>query len=215
MSYEIRECTEKDYEDIFYINRESKLFATAQFMTSPISIHKTIKNSKKLFLVASDKETDETVGYILGKMRTKGVFFNELLGVKKPHRRKGIGGGLIISLLKLINKRNINSIPNKFYAWKWFAEVPTYNYEALQMYNVLKFQVEGILKRHTSAKTDIYMIAFLLDESNIPEHGKHVNYPAKIEDKTIFTYLNKKHSKEIKETTEESNSKANLKNWLK
>lgn len=192
MSYEIHSCSEKNFDGVFKINVESNLFATAQFITSPMTIERTVKNKKKLFLVAECLETNETVGYIIGKMKTTGVFYNELLGVKKEHRRKGIGGGLIIALLKLLNIEEINGLKNNFSAWKWFADVPTYNYEALQMYKSMSFTTEGIMKKHTRAKTDIHIMSFFLDEKKIPEYGKHVSHPANILDKTIKQYLQNK-----------------------
>ena len=219
MIYEIRQCyiDENDFKGIFDINKESNLFATAQFMTSPMSIEKTVKNKKKLLLIAKELKTNDTVGYILGKIKTNGVFFNELLGVKKEYRRKGIGGGLIIALLKLLNQKEINNIKNNFYAWKWFAEVPAYNYEALQMYKSLKFPVEGILRKHTRAKTDIYMLAFFLDEKEIPKYGEHVSNPAKITDKSIFNYLTEKLSDKLitNNITELLNKKTNLNYYIK
>jgi len=216
MEYRIHNCTKKDFNGVWKINKESNLFATAQFMTSPMTIEKTMKSKKKLFLVAECLDTNETVGYILGKMRTKGVFFNELLGVTKEHRRRGVGGGLIIALLKLININKINKIENKFWGWKWFAEVPAYNYDALQMYKSLNFPVEGILKRHTKAKTDIYMVSFFLDEREIPKYGEHVSNPAKIIDDTIEQYLEIKLNGNIKKKNKiNSNSTSNIKHWLK
>jgi len=193
MNITIKGCESEDVEGVFKINKESNLFATAQFMTSPMSIEKTMKSLKNLMLVA--KDGNDTVGYILGKMKTRGVFYNELLGVTKDHRRHGIGGALIISLLNLIGKEKIGGIPNKFWGWKWSADVPAYNFEALQMYKAMEFTVEGCMKRHTSAKTDIYIISFFLDERKIPAYGAHLkeSVPAVIESHGIFHYLRTKH----------------------
>lgn len=165
------------------MNKQSNLFATAQFLTSPKAIKNTL-HSQKIFLVA--EVNNKTVGFILGKMRTRGVCFNLLLAVDKPFRRRGIGGGLIIAMLKLLSLKQVDGLPNPYYSWKWYAEVPAYNFEALQMYKALNFPVEGILRKHTSAKTDIYILAFYLDERQIPEYGKHVHNPIDIDDSLLL-----------------------------
>lgn len=214
MAYEIHSCLEKNFKGVFEINKESHLFATAQFITSPMTIERTVKNKKKLFLVAECLDTHETVGYIIGKMKTKGVFYNELLGVKKEHRRRGVGGGLIIALLKLINMKEIKGLENNFWSWKWFADVPTYNFEALQMYKIMNFTTEGIMKRHTRAKTDIHILSFFLDERKIPKYGIHVSNPAKIIDKSIKQYLENK-LKGIIPTKKKIDTKKDIKYWMK
>jgi len=43
----------------------------------------------------------------------------------------------------------------------------------------MRFTTEGILKRHTRAKTDIHIMSFFLDERKIPKYGAHVSNPAK------------------------------------
>jgi ribosomal protein S18 acetylase RimI-like enzyme len=204
MNIKIKGCESEDVDGVFKINIESNLFATAQFMTSPKTIEKTMRSAKNLMLVA--KDGDDTVGYILGKMKTRGVFYNELLGVTKDHRRHGIGGALIISFLKMINEKKSNAQPNKFWGWKWSADVPAYNFDALQMYKAMEFTVEGCMKRHTSAKTDIYIISFFLDERKIPEYGVHLkeSEPAKIDDSGIMDYLKRKNPTIEKEADEKN-----------
>lgn len=198
MEYRIRFCRSEDHSEILRMNKQSNLFATAQFLTGPTSITKTMESRRHLFLVAEkpDEFLNDTtftpdnmsgirpeslcVGYILAKMQAPGVCFNLLLTVEKEHRRRGIGGALIIALLKLLSVKD-----TPWTSHVWTADIPSYNVEALKMYEALHFDVEGRKRKATRAKTDLYWMAFHLDERSIPEYGKHVHNPAVILDDTL------------------------------
>lgn len=186
MKYLIRWCKDLDKLAIQKISKIHNVFVPAKFIVSDSSFKNTLY-SKKIFLVAQS-EKGQTVGYILSKMKTRGVCFNMLLAVDAEHRLRGIGGALIIAMLKIMNQKQFDGLDNPFFAYKWFAEVPAYNVEALQMYTALSFDVEGVLRRHTSAQTDIFMLGYFIDEKGIPEYGAHLTKhdPAEIDDCSVL-----------------------------
>jgi hypothetical protein len=192
MTYEIRGAVERDKEGIFYINTESDLFATAKYLTGPHSIDRTLKSCNYLLIVAEHLESHKCVGYVLGKMKTKGICLNLLHGVNENHRRRGLGIGVLVALMKLCRIKEIDGLRNKFYSWKLSMEVPDYNKSALKMYKDANFQFEGLLKRHTRAKTDMHIVSFFMDEQEIPEYGDNVENPAEIVDDSLESYLKSK-----------------------
>lgn len=160
MDLKIRWATPKDFQQVFGLNKPSTIFTMARFMTSPISIEKTL-HSKYIFLVA---EMDgKCVGYSLSKLKTKGVCWNVLVSVDPSKRRMGIGKTLVVSTLKLLEKDSM------YKSWKCYAEVDGTNYESLGMYKSLGFETDGVLRKHTSGKKDIHIVSFYLDEQKPPE----------------------------------------------
>jgi len=147
---------------------------------------KAIVKSKKMILVAVSEER-KVVGFIIGGMITKGVFYNRELAVLPQHRLRGVGGGLLITLLKYLKEFRIELKENPYFSHKWFAEVPLQNYEAVELYKALHFPIEGVLRKHTRNKQDMGIVAFYLDEMPIPKFWFETNPDAAvIDDNDVF-----------------------------
>lgn len=205
-SYEIRACTRRDIDGIFEINKQSNIFATAQFITSPMSIERTMKGKRYLILVVEDLQTGQTVGYTTIKKRTRGVIFSELVGVNKSHHKKGLGKSILIATLNLANIEKVGSLENKWHGWKVYSEVPGNNVASQAMYLSAGFKREGILRIHTAARNDLHIFGFYLEEVDIPEYTTKVE----IVTDSLKDYLGRKLLGQQAEREEDGG----LKKWL-
>lgn len=144
-------------------------------------VKKIIKSVTGLLLIAT--QNGRSVGFNVGKIKTPGVCLDAHLFVYPDHRLRGVGGGLVISLLKALKKWKYQG--QEFH--KLYGQPPHYN-PSVELYRAMKFPLEGIQRKHTRAKTDIWGFAFYLDEQEIPKHGahltKHTPYP--IDDSEII-----------------------------
>lgn len=156
------------------------------------AFRKVIK-SKKMLLVA---ELDgKLIGFTESSMKTPGVCNNRQLFVDGPYRRHGIGGALVIANLKLVNEKEFQGVDNYYYSHKWYGEVPHYNTEARAMYKALKFPLEGVLRKHTKGKSDLWIFGFYPDEIEIPKYGSHLttHEPWSIDDSSLVEgYLSRR-----------------------
>lgn len=168
-TYYIRQAKMNDLNNLYEISKDVACNLGGIILTESF---RAIIKSKKIILVAAD-DNDVPVGFIVGKFVTKGCFYNQDLGVLHEHRLKGVGGGLIICLLRLLKSMDVH---------KWFGMFPSYNQEVRELYKVLKFPIEGVLRKHTRAKTDMTLVAFYLDEMQIPNYWYGSNPEASVMD---------------------------------
>lgn len=166
-SYSIRKANPSDVSQLHEISRTVACNLGGIIHSDTF---RSIIKSKKIILVA-EAPNFQLVGFIIAKVITKGVCYNLEFGVKPEYRRMGIGGGLLITLLKIIHLYGFH---------KWFAMFPSYNHEVAELYQTFKFPIEGVLREHTRAKTDMTIVAFYLDKMEIPKFWCETNHDAVI-----------------------------------
>ncbi len=108
------------------------------------SFEKELDNGISVYIVATDDNTGEVVGYA-------GVWFMydcaniTNIAVDEGFRREGIGGKLLELLIELSKERNMESIT---------LEVRTSNIPAIQLYEKFGFISCGCRKRYYQGKED-------------------------------------------------------------
>jgi len=169
-----------------------------------------IIKSKKILLVA---EVDgRIVGLNQADIKTPGVCNDRHLFVDEPYRRRGIGGGLVLALINLLSRKEIDDQPNFYYSHKWYAEVPHYNFEAQEMYKALGFPLEGVLRMHTRGRADLWIFAFYIGEMEIPPYGSHLTHhkPIEIDDSDVYDWYVRNQIKKFRKGEEKRRGKSLL-----
>jgi len=178
--YKIKWARESDVDEICKIAKDyQQAFSNWQFQ--PNEIIKIIRHKRKLMLKA---ELDgEIVGFNVAEVRPA-ICYDAHLFVCEPHRFRGVGGALVLSLLRFLKQWKVQGY--EFH--KWYAEVPHYN-DSVYLYQAMNFPLDGIWRKHTRAKTDLWLFSFYLDEMEIPAYGsylkRHTPYP--IDDSEILS----------------------------
>jgi putative acetyltransferase len=108
-----------------------------------------IESKDGILLIA--EENNEIVGLARGR-EAAGVCSLGLLGVKKEHRHKGIGGSLLSRLVEVAKERNAHKI--------WLLTSPRL-LPALKLYISSGFVPEGMLRKHSHGLDMIIYSKFL------------------------------------------------------
>jgi len=97
-----------------------------------------LPSKEVIFLIA--EEGEEIIGLISGRAREDGVGFIGFLGVRKEHRKGGVGSKLLERFLEEAKKRNAHKI--------WLFTSPSLH-SAIMLYVKAGFVPEGYMRRHS------------------------------------------------------------------
>jgi len=120
-----------------------------------------------------------SVGASFSRYPTRGVCYHSLFGIRKSLRGQGLGGGMLAGIIRLLNMDKINGQENPFHAHKWFASYPEYNVAVETLYKDQRWALEGRLRMHTRAQTDLIVRAYYPQEQGDPPfwHESHPEVP--------------------------------------
>ncbi len=108
-----------------------------------------INNSRSVYLVAKDKQTNETVGYIGVWLA---VDFADItnVAVHPGYRKKGIAISLINEICRICKDKGIKKVG---------LEVNVNNKPAIALYKKLGFTVDSVRKKYYKNKDDAWLMS--------------------------------------------------------
>jgi len=111
-----------------------------------------LQNKEVIYLLA--EEDKEILGVATGRVREDGVGMLGFLGVKKKHRKEGVGSNLLKKFLEESKRRNAHKA--------WLFTSPNLH-SAIRLYVKTGFVPEGYMRRHSHG-LDLIIYSKFLDE---------------------------------------------------
>jgi GNAT superfamily N-acetyltransferase len=111
-----------------------------------------LQNKEVICLLA--EEDEQTIGLATGRVREDGVGMLGFLGVRKEHRKTGLGSAILKTFLEEATKRKAHKV--------WLFTSPALH-PAIRLYVEEGFVPEGYMRRH-SFGLDLIIYSKFLEE---------------------------------------------------
>lgn len=151
----LQECETQIWESLREWLPDSFVNPNIDFIQRPeymLNWQQMLQNTEVIYLLA--EEDKEILGIATGRVREDGVGMLGFLGVKKKHRKEGLGSNLLKKFLEESKKRNAHKV--------WLFTSPNLH-SAIRLYVKTGFVPEGYMRRHSHG-LDLIIYSKFLDE---------------------------------------------------